>query len=123
MATRQAASQDLDLRLPKPEHLQDVSPLPLSLSAALSTGILTPSSHLTELSTAVETYKTTQGSHRVHLSLDAYKELAGKTVDASRAIHQAGLEVSYLDICLHYRDQEENLAKEGKKLVIVVDNA
>lgn len=125
LSTRQSSSEDLDLRLPLPSQLDNVSALPLPIPAALVSGLITSPTEIHGLSAAVETLTTQVSSHRVELSQVEYAHLAAATVEASRAIRRAGglNGPSFLDVHLYLRDFGEKLEKEGKKLTLVINDS
>ncbi len=119
LSTRQAASDDLDLQLPDPAQLDNISPLPLSVAAAICSGLIQSPSILDSIGES----STSSTSQRTELSFSEYKNLVAQTVQASRAIKEAGGTdgPSYLDIHLYFRSLKTLAEKEGNKLIIVAD--
>lgn len=118
LATRQEATHDLDLRLPKIQELEDITPLPLPLSPLLFAGVLkpTPDSQL-----AQSLAKATTSSDRTRIDVDeaTYKSLLEQSVLVSRLLREAAIEENYLDIRLAVEALDKREVQEGKGYTIV----
>jgi hypothetical protein len=121
LAVRQEASGDLDLRLPKPAQLEDVSPLPLPLSVLFSSGVLQAAESTSSLQQSVESYSSSgSGAIQAEVSAATYTNLLAKTVEVCRVIRTAAGQFSYLDIHLALQELDEIDKKSGKALTFII---
>jgi hypothetical protein len=126
LAVRQEASQDLELRLPKPEQLDDISPLPLSVPVLLTSGILTVPPGSNVLQAAIDKLKASTEPQNEHVEVDVsmYEALLARSVEVCGLLREAGGKegLSYLDIHLAIQSLEEAQAKsQGSLLLIPAD--
>jgi len=122
LAVRQEASGDLDLRLPKPADLEDITPLPLSLPVLFSAGILKIADS-SDLRQQVGNYdKSTTGITQVEMSASTYATVLAKSVQACQAIRKAAEQegLSYLDVHLAIQQLQAEEERSGKKLVFTL---
>ena len=121
LAVRQESSSDLDLRLPKPALLEDISPLPLSLSTLLSSGVVDISDSSTGLQDSIESYPSSRpGTTQMEVSSKLHASLLLQSVEACRMIHSISSSLSYLDIHLALQQLEDADKGIGKNVRFII---
>ena len=124
LSIRQEASGDLDIRLPSPSQLDDLSPLPLSLPVLLCSGTLSVPTGSPMLD-CIETYRSsTSGTTHITLDTKTHAALLAESVKVCQTIRKtAAMEgVSYLDIQLAFQQLEADEQKQGKKMLLTVSD-
>lgn len=122
LASRQDTSQDLGLRLPKPQELEDLSPLSLPLSPLLTAGVLAiPDLPLSTMHN--ERLTTSRGVQRLDVESSQYKELLQQSVEVSRSLRASLQGWSYLDILLAMEELEKQEAGAKQGYLLIPRNA